>query len=221
MHPPSVHAVAAWLSDNLSHVPYAVTSLSALSMWGFTRHLPTHISILCPEHCRDVVTGWAVATGVALYPRQRGFGLQLHGEGGQLRRVRVKFVDADVFAGLGTVGPARVLSLASLVDVLAGEFMDMAGENAGDKRVVLGGGICWAVERMVEAGVTAGGEELRHVGNPLFLEPFACTFPGSREALVRAGFIPAPDAWEQRSRGSAREGSRRVDGGCRAPPRRR
>lgn len=221
MQPPTVNAVATWLSENLSHVPYAITSLSALSMWGFPRYLPTHVSILCPEHCRNVVTGWAVATGVVLYPRQKGFGLQLRGEdGGRVRRVRVKFVPADVFSAFRTVGAARVLSLASLVDVLAGEFMDMAGENAGEKRVVLGGGITWAVDRMIETRAEVGEGEVRNVGNPLFLEPFACTFPGSREAFFTAGLVPAQGAGEQWSRGSAREGARAADGMRRAPSKR-
>lgn len=198
MQPTAARAVVTWLRDNLAHVPYAVTSLSALAMWGFPHHLPTHVSILCPEHCRDVITSWAVATGVVLYPRQRGFGLRLGGEEA-VRRVRVRFVPAEDFARLRTVGRGRVLGLASLVDVLAGEFMDMEGERAGEKRVVLGGGISWAVERMVKMGASVGGGEVRNVGNPLFLEPFVCTFPGSRELFVEAGLIGSTEPRKQRS----------------------
>ncbi|KAL2110138.1 hypothetical protein VUR80DRAFT_1582 [Thermomyces stellatus] len=193
MHLPAVHAVVAWLQDNLAHVPYAITSLSALAIWGFAAYIPTHVSILCPEHCRDVVTGWAFATGVVLYSRQKGFGLQLRGEKGHVRRVRVKFVAAEVFAGLKAVGKARVLSLASLIDVLAGEFIDMKGENAGAKRLTLGGGILWAVNKMVEVGAEVGKGEVRNVGNPLFMEPFVCLFPGSKEAFVKAELLQAED----------------------------
>lgn len=196
MEPTAVRAVVTWLRENLAHVPYAVTSLSALAMWGFDNNLPSHVSILCPEHCRDVITSWAVATGVVLDPRQRRFGLRLDGED-TVRRVRLRFVPAEEFSRLRTVGRGRVLGLASLVDVLAAEFMDMKGEKVGEKRVVLGGGIAWAVERMVATRAPVGGGEARNVRNLLFLEPFVCTFPGSRELLVKAGLI-----WE--GRGSQR-----------------
>lgn len=207
MHYTAVRAVASWLHENLGHVPYVVTSLSALALWGFRYYQPTHVTLLCPEHCRDVITSWAVSRGVLAYARpQSGFGVQLAGEPGVVRRVRVKFVDGDEFAGLGTAKAAagvggRVLSLASLVDVLAGEFMDMGGQRAGEKRVVIGGGISWAVDRMVSLGAGVGDEELRNVGNPLFLEPFECTFPGSRETFVKAGLIQGEEKPPQRPAG--------------------
>ncbi|SPO02375.1 uncharacterized protein DNG_05048 [Cephalotrichum gorgonifer] len=154
MNPPTVSRVVTWLGENLAHIPYAVTGVACLIMHGFGGRLPTHVSVLCPEHCKNVMRSWAAARGVVLYPTEKEFGVLLAGEKSHVRRVRMKFVSEEGFAGIETVymRKGRVLSLTTLVDVLAEEFMEMTGDRTGEGRLLLGGGIIWAAERLVEMG---------------------------------------------------------------------
>lgn len=190
MHSSAIGAVVSWLQNNLSHIPYAVSGLAALNMWGFHYHLPSRVTVLCPEPCRELITCWAITNDIHLYPDSREFGAQLDGDDGHVRRVRMKYVSEEDFALLRTVDMGgRVLGLPSLVDVLAGEFMDMKGRRTGDKRLMRGSGIQWAVDRMVELGVEVEQGDVPNVGKLLFLEPFECTYPGSKDLFERAGLL--------------------------------
>ena len=197
MHSTTIRAVISWLQENLAHIPHAVSGLTALSMWGFQYHLPSRVTVICPESCRELINCWAIANGIHQYPDSREFGVQLDGDEGHVRRVRMKYVSEEDFALLRTVDMGgRVLGLPSLVDVLAGEFMDMTGRRTGDKRLMRGSGIQWAVDRMVELGVAVEEGELQNVGNLLFLEPFECTYPGSRDLFERAGLLGEAEVGE-------------------------
>lgn len=197
MSPTTIKAVVSWLQENLAHIPHAVSGLTALSMWGFQYHLPSRVTVLCPEPCRELISCWAISNGIHQYPDSREFGVQLDGDEGHVRRVRMKYVSEEDFAALRTVDMGgRVLGLPSLVDVLAGEFMDMTGRRTGDKRLMRGSGIQWAVDRMVELGVAVEEGEVQNVGNLLFLEPFECTYPGSKELFERAGLLGEAEVGE-------------------------
>ena len=47
---------------------------------------------------------------------------------------------------------------------------------------------------MVEMGMEVEGGEVQNVGNLLFLEPFECTYPGSKELFEKAGLLGEAEA---------------------------
>ena len=109
----------------------------------------------------------------------------------------MKYIPEEDFTLLRTVDKGgRVLGLPSLVNVLAGEFMDMKGRRTGNKRLMRGSGIQWAVDRMIGMAVGVEQGEVKNVGNVLFLEPFECTYPGSKELFEKAGLLGEAEADE-------------------------
>ncbi|KAK3382630.1 hypothetical protein B0T24DRAFT_714688 [Lasiosphaeria ovina] len=118
----------------LSHLRYAVSCDAALAAWGFSERLPTHVGILCPADTKNVIHGWARTSGWQLFEKQPGV-MGVPTSGGQIRELRIQYVDPDVFDALSRVVPAsdavlpysgcfgttirtaaRVLTLTSLLD---------------------------------------------------------------------------------------------------------
>ncbi|KAK0734666.1 hypothetical protein B0T26DRAFT_762096 [Lasiosphaeria miniovina] len=89
----------------LSHLRYAVSCDAALAVWGFSERLPTHVGILCPADTRSVIHGWARTSGWHLFERQPDV-MGVPTPGGQVRKLRIQYVDADVFDALGRVATA-------------------------------------------------------------------------------------------------------------------
>jgi hypothetical protein len=125
--PQTLAEIVDSLDRTLGHVPYAVSGLAAMALWGFADRPPVRVSIMCPEHSKEVIKSWAVANG-AEYDAADPSSLGIFTAGEVLRRVRIKYLRAEDFdrlpvtrravpirrSGAGPVARARY------EDVLAG-----------------------------------------------------------------------------------------------------
>jgi len=220
MHPATVMAVVAWIGANLSHIPHTVCGLSAMVMYGYTARRARHVTILFPGHTHGVVRSWAATKGVETYPNTKyEFGVRLPNDGDKVRRVRVRFTTSETFlrlphtivngADFGEHG-ARILGLSALINYSAKSYMETrGGPRAMAAQMQTAQDLTWLVHRLIVLHRTVAPEEMPHFYNPLFLDPFECTFPDARELFVEARLLPG----EGISGGSRPVSSTSIDSG--------
>ncbi|RYP61797.1 hypothetical protein DL769_007550 [Monosporascus sp. CRB-8-3] len=114
----------------LEHLPYALCGRAALVDHGLSTRKAKQVSILVPACSKEVVTGWAKSSGWVVSEGAKGVfvGIPL-GRGGDVRQLRVKYLEDDRFEQLERVrsrlnSAAWVLSLTSQLDHLCAAWLD-------------------------------------------------------------------------------------------------
>jgi len=213
-------AILAEVLDNLDralcHTPYAVCGLAAMTVWGFTRRIPSHVSIICPSHSKEAIKCWAGVHGMVLYPDDPScFGLTT--TDGQTRRIRIKFLDSG-FEALGVVvSPsggyngargtamstcASVLGLASLLNRMAKGYVHSGcadpaplSRTALFTKRAIAQDIFWVLFRIADGGFVEEGAmplsefDIPGVVDDRFWSPFTAAYPGVVQAFALAGYV--------------------------------
>ncbi|RYP55702.1 hypothetical protein DL771_012443 [Monosporascus sp. 5C6A] len=114
----------------LEHIPYALCGRAALVDHGLSTRKAKQVSILVPACSKEVVTGWAKSSGWVVSEGAKGVfvGIPL-GRGGDVRQLRIKYLEDDRFEQLERVrsrlsSAAWVLSLTSQLDHLCAAWLD-------------------------------------------------------------------------------------------------
>jgi hypothetical protein len=192
---PMLAEVLAAIGSAFYHVPYAVSGRAAMHAHGFVGRTPTHVSILCPEHSKNVIKSWAAVAGMVLSsdsPDQ----VKIKTSDGRMWRVRFKYVSSR-FDELETVGLGitRVLGLASLVDQVAKAWVYT--KNPETEFPSLKRDMFWLLEKIVEKRKRNGGMltagQVPGVLNPLFWDVFTCVHPEAATMFAQAGLEQRPD----------------------------
>ncbi|KAI8270686.1 26S proteasome regulatory subunit rpn11 [Colletotrichum sp. SAR11_239] len=158
-----------------SHVQYAVCGTAAMVAFGFDRRKPTHVSIVCPSHTRDVLASWAVAGGMMLYPsKPNEIGVPVDGD---TWTIQVKYLEADDnhkferldachfnFGGDEVV--TAVLTPAAQLEQIAQVYINPRYNQSWRYKERLGGDAIWLLEQMCKEGVNKFGMDLRHANIP-------------------------------------------------------
>ncbi|KAJ5011799.1 hypothetical protein K4K57_005137 [Colletotrichum sp. SAR 10_99] len=145
-----------------SHVQYAVCGTAAMVAFGFDRRKPTHISIVCPSHTRDVLASWAVAGGMALYPsKPNEIGVPVDGD---TWMIQVKYLETDdnhrferldachFNFGCNDVTTA-VLTPAAQLEQIAQVYINPRYNQSWRYKERLGGDAIWLLEQMCKEDV--------------------------------------------------------------------
>ncbi|KAI8241076.1 hypothetical protein K4K55_012894 [Colletotrichum sp. SAR 10_96] len=158
-----------------SHVQYAVCGTAAMVAFGFDRRKPTHISIVCPSHTRDVLASWAVAGGMALYPsKPNEIGVPVDGD---TWMIQVKYLETDdnhrferldachFNFGCNDVTTA-VLTPAAQLEQIAQVYINPRYNQSWRYKERLGGDAIWLLEQMCKEDVHKVGMNLRNANIP-------------------------------------------------------
>ncbi|KAI8194436.1 26S proteasome regulatory subunit rpn11 [Colletotrichum sp. SAR 10_65] len=158
-----------------SHVQYAVCGTAAMVAFGFGRRKPTHVSIVCPSHTRDVLASWAVAGGMMLYPSNpNDIGVPVDED---IWTIQVKYLETDdnhrferLYAchfnfGCDDVTTA-VLTPAAQLEQIAQVYINPRYNQSWRYKERLGGDAIWLLEQMCKEGVNKFGMNLRNANIP-------------------------------------------------------
>ncbi|KAH8887115.1 hypothetical protein GQ53DRAFT_726486 [Thozetella sp. PMI_491] len=200
-----LHQLLDALEDTVGSIDYVVGGRAAMAVWGFTHLAPAEVDVLCPPHAFDNFQYWAATKGLHLY-KQFPDVIGVPMRDGNVRSVRLAMVDGPAFESWHRVQPhrmslgyagmygntiptrAHVLSLASLLDVTAGEFL-LALEGT-QRRRELGMSLIWLLKRIADGGfVEEGGylcpRNVPHVLTPGFWHTFTDTYDHGEGAGLR------------------------------------
>ncbi|KAF0328742.1 hypothetical protein GQ607_004154 [Colletotrichum asianum] len=158
-----------------SHVQYAVCGTAAMVAFGFDRRKPTHVSIVCPSHTRDVLASWAVAGGMMLYPsKPNEIGVSVDGD---TWMIQVKYLETDdnhrferldachFNFGCDDVITA-VLTPAAQLEQIAQVYIDPRYNQSWRYKERLGDDAIWLLEQMCKEGVPNCGMNLGNANIP-------------------------------------------------------
>jgi len=102
------------LDRAFSHIPYAICGRAAMHAWGFDGAPPRRVSVMCPTHSKEVIKSWAAANGAHLDPdRPELVGVET--ADGEVRKVRIKYLDTADFETLRIAQPRLPLRRSALV----------------------------------------------------------------------------------------------------------
>jgi len=104
MEPHTLAQMFDALEAAFSHIPYAICGRAAMHAWGFDGTPPKRVSVICPAHCKDSLRGWAAANGAYLDPSCPEL-IGIPTVDGEVRKVRVKYLDTADFEALRIVQP--------------------------------------------------------------------------------------------------------------------
>ncbi|EQB44123.1 hypothetical protein CGLO_17168 [Colletotrichum gloeosporioides Cg-14] len=158
-----------------SHVQYAVCGTAAMVAFDFDRRKPTHVSIVCPSHTRDVLASWAVTGGMMLYPsKPNEIGIPVDGD---TWMIQVKYLETDdnhrferldachFNFGCDDVTTA-VLTPAAQLEQIAQVYIDPRYNQSWRYKERLGSDAIWLLEQMCKQDVDKFGMDLRHANIP-------------------------------------------------------
>ncbi|UNI23319.1 hypothetical protein JDV02_009149 [Purpureocillium takamizusanense] len=224
-----VREVIATIGQLFPHMPYAVCGHSAMMWYGDTPlQRPSHISLVCLPDSLAPMLRWAVAKGLALCDRWPG---REDGGGatafcvptaadGVPRAVRVH-ADEGLFTTLRAISApktngARVLTLPSVADAVAGDYIRaLAGDDCRGI-VVHARDVFWLLRKMAQLRPKDGRQALTAETAPTFasvrfLQPFTASHVYSVDLIYRAGLnlsrIPGLELPPVRVRASLVEGT--------------
>ncbi|KAI8297338.1 26S proteasome regulatory subunit rpn11 [Colletotrichum sp. SAR11_240] len=158
-----------------SHVQYAVCGTAAMVAFNFNRRKPTHVSIVCPSHTRDVLASWAVAGGMMLYPsKPNEIGVPVDGD---TWTIQVKYLETDdnhTFERLDACHfnfgcddvTTAVLTPAAQLEQIAQVYIDPRYNQSWRYKERLGGDAIWLLEQMCKEGVNRFGMSFRNANIP-------------------------------------------------------
>ncbi|KAI0445850.1 hypothetical protein F4803DRAFT_506669 [Xylaria telfairii] len=192
------------LHATLAHVPYAVCGLAALIDHGLTNRQANRVSIICPRPSRKNVLAWAATKNYAVH----GDSIGIPTSNGQMRRVRVKFVEHG-FEELQRVrsssSNATVLSITSQLDNVAAGWLD--NKKRGDERAlgVIASDIFFCLDR-----IAARREQVDPMYLPTFLgegffADFTARYTTARAEMALAGIDVGAVLAEHRAAAALRE----------------
>ncbi|KAE9575107.1 hypothetical protein CGMCC3_g9067 [Colletotrichum fructicola] len=163
------------IGHTFSHVQYAVCGTAAMVAFGCDRRKPTHVSIVCPSHTRDVLASWAVAGGMMLYPsKPNEIGVPVDGD---TWTIQVKYLETDdnhrferldachFNFGCDDVTTA-VLTPAAQLEQIAQVYINPRYNQSWRYKERLGGDAIWLLEQMCKEGVNKFGMNLRNANIP-------------------------------------------------------
>lgn len=201
------------IDNAFQHIPYAVCGLAGLFVWGFTKRIPFHVSIMCPSHSKENIKSWCKAFGGILYPNEPEF-IGLPTSDGRVGRVKIKYLSRG-FDRLNVVripipmltneddqksgsskGAASVrgLSLACLLDQAAQSYIeDMQKSDSHRRRMQIKDNIYWILDRLHTGNPVEDGmegltpENVPNVVKEAFWDLFRQTYPDSTVMFRQAG----------------------------------
>ncbi|KAH7156441.1 hypothetical protein EDB81DRAFT_787068 [Dactylonectria macrodidyma] len=180
------------IAELFGHIPYVVCGLSAMLYYGFEGRPTSHIDLLCSEHSREALRGWAIAQGMYPLPnRPDHFGLVT--SNGIIRQIHVDYVEdgfEDVDAIRSSKTRAVVLSLAGLADQIAQGYVKELECSAGRDQKQFATDMIWVLERIAassrrEHHLTP--DRAPHIWQDTFWIPFTLSFPESVPLFGAAG----------------------------------
>ena len=136
----TLKGVLARLSEQLGHIPYAVSGLAAMAVYGIAGRRPRHVSVVCAEHSRDNMLSWARAKGLEV-SGDDSIWIAGSAEGAsgtpRRRRVRIRCLSGAGFDALARVPIAQtgghVLALPELMELAATAWLATSGAAAAEE----------------------------------------------------------------------------------------
>ncbi|RYP53975.1 hypothetical protein DL768_001125 [Monosporascus sp. mg162] len=216
----------------LEHIPYALCGRAALVDHGLSTRKAKKVSILVPACSKEVVTGWAKSSGWVVSEGAKGVfvGIPL-GTGGDVRQLRVKYLEDDRFEQLERVrsrlsSAAWVLSLTSQLDHLCAAWLDhlkqgQAATVAKSNNTTANGSttknshemplqeiardIFWTLDEMARSRTRPDQRFLPTLQGEDFFAAFTERYPKARVEMARAGVDVAAVLAGLRDRRALRE----------------
>lgn len=126
---PWAHETVGEVLDTIGRIfahgtPYCISGQAALAYYDTEESLspPDHVSLLCPHYARHNVRCWAIAHGMQAIRTSPG-SFAVPTSDGKLRRVRVKFLDNEVYHRIETIQAGtfgtNIMTLPSLSNLIA------------------------------------------------------------------------------------------------------
>lgn len=179
--------------------PYCISGQAALAYYDTEHTLrpPNHVSLLCPQYARHNVRCWAIAHGMQASRTSPG-SFAVPTSDGKLRRVRVKFLDNEVYHQIETLraGPygTNIMTLPSLSNLIARCYT----KELVTRRASLSRQDAYAREMRWVLRCMARQQDERHrllpqraaeILVPDFWIPFSLTYPDTVPLFARAGLV--------------------------------
>ncbi|KAM0441084.1 hypothetical protein ACHAPT_000389 [Fusarium lateritium] len=199
MPPDVVREVINLIAARFSHIPYAVSGHAAMAYYGYDVK-PFKVSIICPEHTRKPLKGWARTHDMLPIPGKTDiWGVAT--TDGLFRQVRVRFPYDFGSAHIVKEGPtaAAVLSLPGLADELARTYVNELKHADLKRQESLGKELMWVLQRistLKHDDHWLKPERAPHLVQDRFWLPFSLSYPASIPLFAAAGWsIPNDENW--------------------------
>ncbi|KAM6537638.1 Hypothetical protein NCS54_00157100 [Fusarium falciforme] len=199
MPPDIVREVINLIAARFSHIPYAVSGHAAMAYYGYDVK-PFKVSIICPEHTRKPLKGWARTHDMLPIPGKTDiWGIPT--SDGLFRQVRVRFPYDFGSAHIVKEGPtaAAVLSLPGLADELARTYVNELKHADLRRQESLGKELMWVLRRistLKHDDHWLKPERAPHLVQDRFWLPFSLSYPASVPLFAAAGWsIPNAESW--------------------------